>query len=264
VATYGATAAARVGVNGYSVGVPATLRAVDEMLRRWGTMSLTDVLREPTQLAEDGVPVGTFLASASREPRTLSLQPETIATFRRADGTPLQAGDTIVQHNLAKTFRLIGERGVDVFYNGEIAGAIVHAQKRLSPTTPIGGEGRMTLADLAKLRVTVEKPLSLDYDGTLLHPALESMRLAFADRDMWIGDDDVVDVPETGLLSDAYLTDRSSLIRLDGRIANPTWRRGIRGRTTRPPCSRKRKSRRKAAATRRTSPSSTSGATQSR
>ena len=37
---------------------------------------------------------------------------------------------------------------------------------------------------------------------------------------MWIGDDDVVDVPSAGLLSDGYLADRSSLIRLDGRIAN--------------------------------------------
>jgi gamma-glutamyltranspeptidase/glutathione hydrolase len=117
----------------------------------------------------------------------------------------------------------------------------------------------MTLADLANLRVTVEKPLSLAYDGATvlapppstngglvllealglyqkveranpevdfgfgsfasLHAALESMRLAFADRDMWIGGDDVVSVPTAGLLSDGYLTARSSLIRLDGRIA---------------------------------------------
>src|SRR5262249_33713168 len=35
---YKANAAARVGINGYSVGVPATLRTVDEMLKRWGTM----------------------------------------------------------------------------------------------------------------------------------------------------------------------------------------------------------------------------------
>jgi gamma-glutamyltranspeptidase/glutathione hydrolase len=258
---YAGKTAAAVGINGYSVGVPATLRAVDEMLRRWGTMSLSDVLREPIALADNGAPVGAFLAAGSRELRTLDLQPETIAMFRRPDGTPLQVGDTIVQRDLAKTFRLIAQHGVDVFYKGEIAQAIVDAQKRLSPTKPIvGGEGRMTLADLANLRVTVEKPLALSYDGTTalgappstngglvlletlglyqkvrqakpqqgfgwgsfnsLHSALEAFRLAFADRDMWIGDDNVVDVPTAGLLSDAYLTERSSLIRLDGRIAN--------------------------------------------
>jgi gamma-glutamyltranspeptidase/glutathione hydrolase len=256
---YKGKTATAVGINGYAVGVPATLRTVDEMLKRWGTMSLADVLQEPIELADQGAPVGAFLASGSAEARTLDLQPETIAMFRRSDGTPLQVGDTIVQHDLAKTFRLIAEDGPDVFYNGQIAQAIVDAQKRLSPTKPIaGGQGRMTLADLANLRVTVERPLSLDFDGATvlapppstngglvllealglyqkveqanpqadfgfgsfasLHTALESMRLAFADRDMWIGDDDVVDVPTTGLLSDSYLTARSSLIHLDSRI----------------------------------------------
>jgi gamma-glutamyltranspeptidase/glutathione hydrolase len=252
---YKGQVAGRVGVNGYSVGVPATLRTVDVMLKRWGTMSLADVLAEPTALADDGAPVGAFLASGSAEARTLNLQPETIAMFRPG-GVPLKIGDTIVQHDLAKTFRLIAADGVGVFYNGEIAQAIVDAQKRLSPTLPIvGGEGRMTLDDLAKLRVTVEAPLSLDYHGTqvlgpppstngglvlletlgvyqkvqqehpgldygwgtfpAMHAALESMRLAFADRDMWIGDDDLVSVPVAGLLSDGYLTDRSKLIGFD-------------------------------------------------
>jgi gamma-glutamyltranspeptidase/glutathione hydrolase len=258
--TYTGKTAAAVGINGYSVGVPATLRTVDEMLKRWGTMSLADVLREPIELADGGVPVGAFLASGSAELRTLDLQPETIAMFRRPDGSPLQFGHTIVQHDLAKTFRLIADQGADVFYTGEIARASVDAQTRLSPTKPIsGGQGRMTLDDLAHLRITVEQPLALDYHGTTvlapppstngglvllealglyqkveqanpqadfgfgsfpsLHSALESLRLAFADRDMWIGDDDVFDVPTAGLLSDAYLSARSSLIRLGGRIA---------------------------------------------
>jgi gamma-glutamyltranspeptidase / glutathione hydrolase len=261
VDVYKTQAAATVGINGYSVGVPATLRTVDEMLKRWGTMSLADVLRAPIALADNGVPVGKFLSAGSAEPRTLDLQPETIAMFRRPDGTRLQPGDTIVQHDLAKTFRLIAQQGVDVFYKGEIAHAIVAAQKRLSPTKPIsGGEGRMTLDDLANLRVTVERPLALSYEGTTvlgappstngglvlletlglyqkvkqahpelsfdwgsfnaMHSELEAFRLAFSDRDMWIGDDDVVGVPTAGLLSDGYLTHRGSLIRLDGRIAN--------------------------------------------
>ena len=256
----GKTAAA-VGINGYSVGVPATLRTVDEMLKRWGTKSLADVLQEPIALAEGDTEVGQFLARGSAEARTLDLQSETIKMFRRPDGTPLQAGDTIKQPDLAKTFRLIAAQGADVFYKGEIAQAIVDATRRLSPTKPIvGGEGRMTLADLANLHVRVEKPLSLDFHGTTVlapppstngglvlletlglyqkveqanpaadwrwgtyaavHTTIESMRLSFADRDMWIGDPDVADVPAAGLLSDGYLSARSSLIHLDSRIAN--------------------------------------------
>jgi gamma-glutamyltranspeptidase/glutathione hydrolase len=252
-------AAGAVGIQGYSVGVPATLRTLDEMLRRWGTMSLADVLREPTELADAGVPVGTFLAAGSAELRTLDLQPETIELFRRPDRSPLQVGDTLVQHDLARTFRLLAAQGVDVFYRGEIAHAIVDAQTRLSPTKPIvDGQGRMTLDDLARLRVTVERPLSQGHGGATvlapppstnggvvlletlgvyekvaqanpqadfgwgsfasMHTALEALRLAFADRDLWIGDDDVVDVPTGGLLSDGYLAARAAQIRLDGRI----------------------------------------------
>jgi gamma-glutamyltranspeptidase / glutathione hydrolase len=257
---YAGKTAAAVGINGYAVGVPMTLRTVDEMLKRWGTMSLADVLQEPIALAENGAPVGQFLAAGSAEARTLDLQAETLAMFRPG-GVPLKAGDTIVQPDLAKTFRLIAAQGEDVFYKGEIAQAIVDATKRLSPTKPIpGGEGRMTLADLANAHVRVEKPLSLDFHGATVlapppstngglvllealglyqkveqanpaadwtwgsyapvHTTIESLRLAFADRDMWIGDPDVADVPASGLLSDGYLTARSSLIHLNSRIAN--------------------------------------------
>ncbi len=257
---YAGKTAAAVGINGYAVGVPTTLKTVDEMLNRWGTMSLADVLQEPIALAENGAPVGQFLASGSAEARTLDLQPETIATFRPG-GVPLKAGDTIVQPDLAKTFQLLAAQGEDVFYKGEIAQAIVDATQRLSPTKPIaGGNGRMTLADLANAHVRVEKPLSLDFHGATVlapqpstngglvlletlglyqkveqanptadwswgsyaavHTTIESLRLAFADRDMWIGDPDVADVPAAGMLSDGYLTARSSLIHLDSRIPN--------------------------------------------
>jgi gamma-glutamyltranspeptidase/glutathione hydrolase len=52
---------------------------------------------------------------------------------------------------------------------------------------------------------------------------LEAMRLAFADRAVWVGDDDCPDcsyVPVTGLLSDAYLDERRELIVLGDRIEN--------------------------------------------
>ncbi len=255
-----------VGMNGYSVGVPGTLRAVDEMLKRWGTMPLADTLQPAIKLADEGVPVGTFLATSSAEKRVLDLQPETIALFRRPDRTPLQVGDILVQHDLANTFRLIAREGPSVFYRGEIAAAIVEAQRRKSPTKPIAGsEGRMTLDDLARLDAKVESPISIKYKGydvigappstcgglvvlealgllqaggfplgdagrpgygfgkpTTLHVTLEALRLALADRDMWIGDDDVVHVPVQGLLSPDYLAQRSKLIHETTRIPEPT------------------------------------------
>lgn len=253
--TYTGKSVAQVGPNGYAVGMPGTLRAVEVMLERWGTMSLADTLQPAIDLAdsENGIPVGSFLArvGASADGLRATLQPETRALFRRADGSPLQVGDPLKQHDLANTFRLIAREGTSVFYRGEIASAIVDAQRR---ATSAGGEGRMTLDDLARYDVLVRPALRLNYRGydvfaappstngglvelealgllederfpigdvsrgygfgtpNTIHATVEAMRLALADRDMWIGDPAVFPVPESQLLSDAYLRDRSRLI----------------------------------------------------
>jgi gamma-glutamyltranspeptidase/glutathione hydrolase len=248
----------QVGPNGYAVGVPGTLRAVEYMLDRWGTRSLSDSLQPATRLAEDGFPVGFHLAFASADPRSRAF-PETNALFHRPDGSNLQEGDLLVQPDLARTFRLLAEEGPSAFYEGEIAEAIVLAQRR---ATTAGREGRMTMADLGGYGIDVEVPLALqygDYDvlapapstsavamleslglirefladpdnagypwgfGTRnsLHVFIEAMRLAFADRDMWIGDERYTNVPAALLLDHDYLADRSELIKRETVMCSP-------------------------------------------
>jgi gamma-glutamyltranspeptidase/glutathione hydrolase len=248
----------QVGPNGYAVGVPGTLRAVEYMLDRWGTRSLSDSLQPATGLAEDGFPVGFHLAFASADPRSRAF-PETNALFHRPDGSNLQEGDLLVQPDLARTFRLLAEEGPSAFYEGEIAEAIVLAQRR---ATTAGREGRMTMADLGGYGIDVEEPLALqygDYDvlapapstsavamleslglirefladpdnagypwgfGTRnsLHVFIEAMRLAFADRDMWIGDERYTNVPAALLLDHDYLADRSELIKRETVMCSP-------------------------------------------
>jgi gamma-glutamyltranspeptidase/glutathione hydrolase len=155
-----------VGLNGYSVGVPGTLRTVEAMLDRWGTISLADALQPAIGHAENGARVGAFLAKDSALPRSAFLQPEAIGRFRPG-GTPLAQGSLLVQTDLADTFRLIAREGTSVFYRGEIAQAIVEAQKKtaVSPNTISGGEGRMTLADLAAYDVDIRPASHLDYKG---------------------------------------------------------------------------------------------------
>ena len=51
-----------------------------------------------------------------------------------------------------------------------------------------------------------------------LNVMIEAMRLAFADRAVWMGDEDFVDVPKVGLLDDDYIAKRSALIDPDSRI----------------------------------------------
>jgi gamma-glutamyltranspeptidase/glutathione hydrolase len=248
--------------SGIAVGVPGTLMCLHTALKHWGTTSLADALRPAITLADEGFRINKFLAADTASSRTV-LQPETKAIFRRADGSPLQEGDLLVQKDLAKTFRLIARHGPRVFYRGEIAPAIVEAQKRKGGAALSDAFiGRMALSDLAAYGVKIRKPTVGDYRGyTLksmsppssggltviqmlkmlerfpledasqgfgfgatktLHVMIEAMRLAFADRAVWMGDEDFVHVPKVGLLNDIYVDSRADMISLTSRMATPT------------------------------------------
>jgi gamma-glutamyltranspeptidase/glutathione hydrolase len=244
--------------SGCAVGVPGALAADDLMLTRWGTMSLAETLQKPIELAEDGFPVGFDLAAATTEDRA-AFQPETRSVFRLPNGDPLPVGYWLQQPDLAKTFRLIADQGPSVFYDGEIARALVAAQTRTRAT---GCAGRMSLDDLAAYTVKVSKPIFVDYrgydvvsvppssagglvllqavklmqrfplgdaslgygpgSGKTLNVMIEAARLALADRDKWMGDDDPAfgyPVPVECLLSNAYTALRSGLIGDGTRLA---------------------------------------------
>lgn len=244
------------GASGIAVAVPGSLRAAETALRLYGTRTLAEVLQPAIELAEKGFPVSPALARGLAGAK-VSASREAIAVFRHADGTPLAAGEWLVQPLLARTLRLIAEQGSHAFYRGEIAPAIV-AAVRARARLP-GYEGRVTLADLAAYDVTVRRPLVARYRGvdvvsfppsspgglvvleTLLtlerfplgnasagfgagsfrtvNALVEAARLAHADRAWWGGDDRFVPVPTAGLLSDAYTAERSALIDPDGRLA---------------------------------------------
>jgi gamma-glutamyltranspeptidase/glutathione hydrolase len=174
----------------------------------------------------------------------------------RPGGVPLVEGDLLVQPKLAATFQLIADEGPDALFTGDIAQAIVDTQLATRSTNP-DGVGRMTLDDLANYEVAIREPVEGTYRGyrivgmpppssggltsiqilkmlerfpmgdedqgygfgstSTLNVMIEAGRLAYADRAIWIGDDDFVNVPTTGLLSDGYAAERSALIDPNGR-----------------------------------------------
>ena len=251
----------KASTSGLAVGVPGTLRGLDAALARWGTMKLADTLAPAIGLAEHGFRVNRFLAAdiANDDGRT-QRQPETAAIFRPG-GVPLAEGDWLVQRDLAKTLKLIASRGPNAFYRGPVARAIVQAQQRARGELGEAGRGRMTLTDLAQYRVAIRQPLIGHYRGwtlaampppssgglTLLeilkllerfplgdvaqgygfgspktlHAMIEAMRLAFADRAVWIGDDDAAPVPQRTLLNPEYLAARAARIQPERRMDTP-------------------------------------------
>jgi len=241
-------------VNGIAVGVPGTLAGFAEAQRRWGKKSLAAALQPAIGLARQGFAVTPYLARELTSPRA-ALQPETRALFRNAAGEPLREGDWLRQPDLAATFEHIATQGIAVFYQGDIARAIVAAQQR--STLGPEGRGRMTLTDLAGYRVVERTPLVGQYrhytlvtmpppssGGVALlqalgllehfplgrmddfgagelsatHVTIEALRLAMADRALWMGDPAATPVPLARLLDSHYLHQRVRAMDVEKRM----------------------------------------------
>ena len=233
--------------SGLSVGVPGTVRGWHEALQRYGTMSFEQVLAPAISVAEQGFIVdANFSGLVARNEGKFRRFPATAALYLR-EGKALPAGTTLRNPDLAHTYRLLASGGVDAFYEGPLAHAIVDAVNR--PPTVAGVSlrgGRMTLADLADYEARVRAPVRSTYRGYELygmplpssggvtvfealnilegydlkalpraqveHLYLEASRLAFADRDAHLADPEYVDAPVAGLLSKAYAARRRALI----------------------------------------------------
>lgn len=120
------------GEEGYpSIGTPGTVAALTEAHARYGRLSLAEVMAPAIRLAEVGFPLspGEALrleeAAARMEPFEASR-----GYFFRGDGTPLRAGDRLVQEDLAGTLRAIATGGADAFYRGEIAASMARDMAR--------------------------------------------------------------------------------------------------------------------------------------
>ncbi|MEJ2791267.1 MULTISPECIES: gamma-glutamyltransferase [unclassified Pseudoxanthomonas] len=233
--------------SGLSVGVPGTVRGWHEALQRYGTMSFEQVLAPAIVVAEQGFTVdANFSGLVARNEGKFRRFPATAALYLR-EGKAVPAGMALRNPDLARTYRLLARGGVDAFYEGPLARAIVDAVNR--PPTAVGVSvrgGRMTLADLADYEARVRAPVRSTYRGYELygmplpssggvtvfealnilegydlktlpraqveHLYLEASRLAFADRDAYLADPEYVDAPVAGLLSKDYAARRRALI----------------------------------------------------
>jgi gamma-glutamyltranspeptidase / glutathione hydrolase len=132
--------------------VPGSVWGWDDVLRRFGTMTFKETLQPAVDYAEQGFPISERIANDWKLPRALSpdaadprrcctaIDPDSVATWY-VDGQPPRPGQIYRNPDLARTFRMIQQRGRDGFYTGEVAQAIVAKSKRLG--------GTMTLDDLA-------------------------------------------------------------------------------------------------------------------
>ncbi|MEK8018189.1 MAG: gamma-glutamyltransferase [Candidatus Parabeggiatoa sp.] len=224
-----------------SAGVPATVAGMAMALEKYGTLSLAEALAPAIKLAEEGFIIPLALSdSLKKKAKRLRKYPATAAIFFKPNGRFYEAGDRLVQTDLANTLKAIAKKGIRAFYKGEIADLIVSDMETHG--------GLITKADLANYQPVLRKPIHGTYRGydiysmsppssggihivqilnilendnigslghnsaSTIHLMSEAMKRAYADRSKYLGDTDFVKVPLAGLTSKAYAAKLSQQI----------------------------------------------------
>lgn len=232
---------------GRSVGVPGNIRLMAEAHRAHGKLPWSALFQPAIRLAREGFTVTPRLtAFLTRFKASAALTEAGRAIYYQPDGTPLPAGTTLKNPELAAFLEQVAAQGPDAFYTGANAQKIVDAVT-LAPRNP----APMTTADIAGYKVKERAPVCTFYrahkvcgmgppssgattvqgvlgmlerfdlrglgkdDPRSWHLIAEAMRLAYADRERYLADPDFFPVPTAGLLAPDYLARRSQLIAID-------------------------------------------------
>ena len=224
------------------ISVPGTVDAWSELHKKFGKLKLSDDLAPAVKYAEEGFPVTELIAFYWHfGPEVYKDLPGAFLQAYTLDGkgrTPAK-GDIFKNPALAKTLRLIGEKGRDAFYKGEIADKIdkfmrenggflrkadfeKHTSTWVDPVStnyrgydvfelPPNGQGIATLQILNILEGFDLKSMGRNSAETL-HAMIEAKKIAWADRAKFYADPEFAKIPLAGLLSKEYAGERRKLI----------------------------------------------------
>jgi gamma-glutamyltranspeptidase/glutathione hydrolase len=248
----------RVNEVGYgAITSPMTLRALDEAIRRYGSLKLADLLEPAIGYAEQGFMVRPHVAAywsqvptEGRAPHAemLTTLPATRKIYAKPDGSLRKVGEVLKNPDMGATLRQVRDKGVEAFYSGDIARRIVADMKahggliaqadldaaqpdtsaplwgtyrglRLATNRPPGG-GVMLIEMLNILEHFDLKAMghnSPDYIATVA----EAMKIATVDKDAKVGDPRFVKVPLDELTSKAYAEPLAARIRSGQKTSVP-------------------------------------------
>lgn len=233
--------------SGLSIGVPGLLRMFELAHKKHGKLPWAVLFEPAIRLAEEGFEISPRLNGLLYFSGGKHFDVEAKSYFFGTFGLPLPIGSTLKNPQFAATLKLIAKEGAGAFYEGPLAEKIVAAVKN-AHSTP----GDMTLTDLSSYQARQIPPVCVLYRGkkicgmgppssggiTVLqalklieeaekhtglsvkrfddavHMVAEAEKLAFADRNKYIADENFVPVP-SGLLDEAYLMSRAQTILKD-------------------------------------------------
>ena len=233
-----------------STGVPSMVATWAEAVKRYGRRSLAADLQPAIAVARHGFRVNQdFRQLEEAGLPLLRAYPASRSLLLTKAGDPLPLGGVMRNPGLAKTYELLAGHGPSYLYGGPLGRAIVDADDHpvLTPGQKVVKlPGIMKMSDLRAYRARVQAPTHVTYRGldvysmappsssgstvgealnilggwdlgaeprdTALFQYLEASRLAYADRDAYLGDVRFVKVPLKRLLSPAFAASRRCLI----------------------------------------------------
>ena len=231
-----------------AAGVPGTVAGLEYAHRKLGSKPWAELLKPAIEFAAQGVALSYGEAKNMCDNRTLLEQfAESKRIFLKGDAC-FEAGERLLQPELAAVLGRISSEGAKDFYTGRTAAILAEESKKA------GGE--ITLADLAGYQVHERVPLSGRYRGfdiltapppssggvamlemmamlegsgyeksgagsaAASHYLAEVMRRAYADRAQFLGDPDFVKIPVRGLTRKEYAAKLRATI--DAERATPS------------------------------------------
>ena len=214
-------------------GVPGTVAGLAMALEKYGTISLAEAIAPAIKLAEEGFIVTPLFSDGLKEKADMLKKWDSSAKiFYKADGSFYEPGDRFVQKDLAETLRRIAKSGPQEFYQGKTAELLVAEMAKHG--------GLITMEDMKNYAPRIKQPVHGTYRGydvysmsppssggthviqilnilegfpiseyghnsaKTIHLMAEAMKRAYADRSLYLGDDDFVEIPLKGLLSKKY------------------------------------------------------------
>ncbi len=217
-----------------AVGVPGTVRGMEEAHKKFGKLKWTELIQPAIDLAKNGFPVTNQQAENLNEFRLDFVK----YSFRTAFVLPnkWKQGDTLKQKELANTLQIISNKGADAFYTGELADSLVKFMKLKG--------GIISKGDLENYKAEWREPIKFNYKNysfismplpssggiglqqlfalvenfdfkkngfntpATIHFMSEMERRVYADRVKYLGDPAFVKVPYKQLVSKEYLDSR--------------------------------------------------------
>lgn len=232
-----------------AVGTPGLLAMLGMAHKQYGHLPWAQLLQPAIDLAENGFVISPRLQSLIQNDKLICKNASTRHYFCDEHGQAKVAGTVLQNPLLAGSLRLIAKQGAAALYGGALGDAVIDAVEKAQ-----NGNTTLSRNDLEGYQALQRAPLCQPYrqwricgmpppssggvavlqmlqilqqhkigqfapdSVDAIHLFSEAGRLAFADRDRYIADPEMVDIPVTGLLDPHYLAQRAALIKPDQSI----------------------------------------------